>query len=277
MARIAVVDDKEILRESLAATLEREDHETTVFADPVEACGVIKQGRYDLALVDLKMPRMDGLTLIRTVRDAGCDTPIIMMTAYATVSTAVEAMKLGAVDYIQKPFEADTVAVLVDRSLETARLRRDNEALRTSVEDLCQARVMVGSGVTMTRLRDQVERVAASHATVLITGESGTGKELVAAHIHRLSPRGDRPMLCLNCAALSASLLEASCSGTNVVRSPARTARGADGSSWRTVGRCCSTKYPRWRYRFRRSSSVCFRRGSTSALVAARRAPPMFA
>ena len=208
MANIAVVDDKEILRESLAATLTREDHSVTVFADPVEALARIKGGRFDLALVDLKMPRMDGLTLIRDVRASGGDTPIIMMTAYATVSTAVEAMKLGAVDYIQKPFEADAVAVLVDRALEHARLRRENEALRTSMDDLRKERMLVGSGLRMTRLREQLDRVAESHATVLITGESGTGKELVASYIHARSPRGDRPMLCLNCAALSANLLE---------------------------------------------------------------------
>lgn len=208
MADIAVVDDKEILRESLAATLTREDHSVTAFADPVEASAQIKQNRFDLALVDLKMPRVDGLTLIRDVRSAGCETPIIMMTAFATVSTAVEAMKLGAVDYIQKPFEADTIAVLVDRALEHARLRRENEALRASVDDLRESRALVGSGCRMSRLREQLDRVAGSHATVLITGESGTGKELIASYIHQKSPRGDRPMLCLNCAALSASLLE---------------------------------------------------------------------
>jgi DNA-binding NtrC family response regulator len=208
MASIAVVDDKEILRESLAATLMREDHSATTFADPVEALGEIKRNRFDLALVDLKMPRMDGLTLIREARSSGCETPVIMMTAYATVPTAVEAMKLGAVDYIQKPFDADAVSVLVDRALENARLRQENEALRASVDDLREHRELVGSGPAMTGLGEQLERVAASHATVLITGESGTGKELVASCIHRGSPRGDRPMLCLNCAALSANLLE---------------------------------------------------------------------
>ncbi len=208
MAHIGVVDDKEILRASLSAALSREDHTVTTFADPVEALAEIRGGRFDLVLADLKMPRMDGLTLIREIRSAGCDTPIVMMTAYATVSTAVEAMKLGAYDYIQKPFEADTVAVLVERTLEHARLQRENEALRASVDDFCKHRQLIGSGSAMTMLQRQLDRVAVSHATVLITGESGTGKELVASYIHRTSPRGDRPMLCLNCAALSANLLE---------------------------------------------------------------------
>jgi DNA-binding NtrC family response regulator len=208
MAHICVVDDKEILRESLSAALTREDHTVTTFGDPLEALAEVRANRFDLVLADLKMPRMDGLTLIREIRAGGCDTPIIMMTAFATVSTAVEAMKLGAFDYIQKPFELDTVCVLIERALEHARLRRENEALRASVDDLSSRRELIGTGPSMTALRQQLDRVATSHATVLITGESGTGKELVASYIHRSSPRADRPMLCLNCAALSASLLE---------------------------------------------------------------------
>jgi len=208
MAYIGVVDDKEILRESLAATLTREDHTVDTFADPIEALDDIKKNKFDLVLADLKMPRMDGLTLIREMRAASCDAPIIMMTAYATVPTAVEAMKLGAYDYIQKPFEASALIATVERALDHARLQRENEALRTSVEDFRQLRRLVGASPAMEALRRQLDRVAQSHDTVLITGESGTGKELVASYLHLASPRADRPMLCLNCAALSANLLE---------------------------------------------------------------------
>ncbi|MGD2107904.1 MAG: sigma-54 dependent transcriptional regulator [Phycisphaerae bacterium] len=208
MAHICVVDDKEILRDSLTTALSREDHRITAFGDPVEALVEIRSNGFDLVLADLKMPRMDGLTLIREIRSSGCDTPIIMMTAFATVATAVEAMKLGAFDYIQKPFDVDTVCVLVERALEHARLRRENEALRTTVEDVLSRRLLIGSSRAMVELRRQLDRVALSHATVLITGESGTGKELVASHIHHASPRAEEPMLCLNCAALSANLLE---------------------------------------------------------------------
>ncbi len=208
MAHVCVVDDKEILRDSLCAAMEREDHRVTAFADPQEALKRITGGPFDVVLVDLKMPGMDGLSLIRNIRAAGCETPIIMMTAYATVNTAVEAMKLGAFDYIQKPFEAETIAVLIERAIEHARLRRENEALRASVDDLRRQRTLIGAGPAMTTLRTQLDQVAASHATVLITGESGTGKELIAAYLHESSPRAQRPMLCLNCAALSANLLE---------------------------------------------------------------------
>ena len=208
MARICVVDDKEILRESLQATLTREDHEVTTFADPVEALAEIRQGRFELVVSDLKMPRLDGIGLIRQLREGGCETPVIVMTAYATVATAVEAIKLGAFDYVQKPFDADTIAVAVERALEHARLRSENEALRTSIADLKPRRMLIGSSPAMARLRRQLDRVAASHATVLVTGESGTGKELVASYIHAASPRAAAPLLCLNCAALSPHLLE---------------------------------------------------------------------
>lgn len=208
MAHVCVVDDKEILRDSLCAALTREDHRVTTFADPEEALRQISSGAFDVILADLKMPRMDGLTLIRNIRAGGCETPIIIMTAYATVSTAVDAMKLGAFDYVQKPFEAETIAVLIERALEHARLRRENEALRASVNEFMKRRTLIGSGVAMTRLREQIGRVALSHATVLITGASGTGKELAAAYVHQASPRAKQPMLCLNCAALSANLLE---------------------------------------------------------------------
>ena len=208
MARICVIDDKELIRDSLQATLSREDHEVTAFGDPVEALEALKGGAFDLILSDLKMPRMDGIALIREMRAANCDTPVIVMTAYGTVASAVEAMKLGACDYIQKPFDAEAIAVLVDRALQHSRLARENEALRASLSDLRELRPIIGDGNTMIQLRQRMARVAGSDATVLISGESGTGKELVARAIHAKSPRADRPLLCLNCAALSANLLE---------------------------------------------------------------------
>jgi DNA-binding NtrC family response regulator len=208
MARICVIDDKELIRDSLQETLGREDHTVTAFGDPVEALDAVKGGTFDLALSDLKMPRMDGITLIREMRAANCDTPVIVMTAYGTVASAVEAMKLGACDYIQKPFDADAIAVVVDRVLQHSRLARENEALKASICDLHEVRPLIGDSQIMNQLRQRMARVAESDATVLITGESGTGKELVARAIHAKSDRAEHPLLCLNCAALSANLLE---------------------------------------------------------------------
>ena len=208
MARICVVDDKALLRESLSETLGREDHEVQTFEAATVALPEIVSGRFDLVLTDLKMPQLDGIGLLREMRAAGCDTPVIVMTAYGTVSTAVEAMKLGAFDYVQKPFDADVITVQVDRALQHERLAKENEALRISLEDLQAPREMVGDSDVMVQMRVKIAQVARSAGTVLVTGESGTGKELVAWAIHESSPRARAPMLCLNCAALSANLLE---------------------------------------------------------------------
>ncbi len=208
MARVCVVDDQELMRDSLAATLSREDHEVETFGEPAAALGRIKTCHYDAIVSDLKMPGMDGVSLLRSLRQAGVETPLILMTAYGTVESAVEAMKLGAFDYITKPFEADEVCLLVDRAVQHGRLRADNEALRQSIGDLGPARELVGDSPAMRQVRQMIERVARSSATVLIQGDSGTGKELVARSIHASSARSDRVLLCLNCAALSSNLLE---------------------------------------------------------------------
>ncbi len=207
MARVCVVDDKEMLRDSVAETLTRDDHLVTTFADPVEALETIKAGSFDCVVTDLKMPWMDGVTLLRELRAAGCDTSVIVMTAFGTVESAVDAMKLGAFDYITKPFEAEQISLLVDRAVQHALLRSENEALKRSLTD-GDEREMVGDSSAMRVVRETMARIAPSSNTVLVQGESGTGKEMVARALHRSSPRANRPMLCLNCAALSANLLE---------------------------------------------------------------------
>jgi DNA-binding NtrC family response regulator len=208
MASICVVDDKELLRDSLCATLEREDHRVTTFGCPDDALPTITDGQYDLVLTDLKMPGMDGVSMLREMRAAGCETPVIVMTAFGSVASAVEAMKLGAADYVQKPFDADMIVVQVERAISQAQLVKENEALRTSVSDMQMSRDMIGDSDPMIETRIHIAQVANSNGTVLISGESGTGKELVARAIHAASPRSAKPMLCLNCAALSANLLE---------------------------------------------------------------------
>ncbi len=208
MAMICVIDDQAVMRDSVADTLKRADHSVATFADPAQALTAIKQTRFDLIITDLKMPGMNGLSLIRAVREARCEVPIIVMTAYGTVPAAVEAMRLGAFDFVQKPFEAESLTLQVARALSHHRLTTENEALKASIDDLRKDQQMIGDGEAMTEVRRKIEQYANSTATVLVSGESGTGKELVAAAIHRASPRRDRPMLCVNCAALSANLLE---------------------------------------------------------------------
>jgi DNA-binding NtrC family response regulator len=207
MARILIVDDQEMMRDSLAGTLAREGHEIVAASDGPGALSRLSAGRFDLLITDLKMPRMTGIELLNEAKRIRPDMPVVMMTAFATVQTAVEAMKAGAYDYIQKPFEGEEIKLLVERTLEHNRLKLENQALRQMAE-VNAARPLVGSSDVMNEIRRKIEQVAKSSATILIRGESGTGKEVVARAIHTASDRRERPMLAVNCAALSENLLE---------------------------------------------------------------------
>jgi two-component system, NtrC family, response regulator HydG len=208
MARILVVDDQDMMRDSLAGILAREHHDVVAAADGPAALARLGSGsRFDLLITDLRMPRMDGMQLLQEAKRIFPDLPVVMMTAHGTISNAVEAMRQGAYDYLQKPFDGDAIKALVERALEHGRLVRENHALRCATEQSAP-RPLIGHGPAMTDVRRKIELVARSNATVLIRGESGTGKEVVARAIHQASERRDRPMLAVNCAALSENLLE---------------------------------------------------------------------
>ena len=207
MARILVVDDQEMMRDSLAGTLVREGHEVVACVEGAMAVSRLQSARFDLLITDLKMPRMTGIELLAEARRLRPEMPVVLMTAFATVSTAVEAMKAGAYDYIQKPFDGDEIKLLIERTLEHSRLVRENQALRTITESVAP-RPLIGNSDVMNDVRTRIELVGRSSVTVLVRGESGTGKEVVARAIHQASDRRDRPMLAVNCAALSENLLE---------------------------------------------------------------------
>jgi len=210
MACVCVVDDQALIRDSLEKTLAAQEHRVFAFDNAEAALTEIRQRAFDVVLTDLRMPGMDGVALLREMRRLGLDVPVILMTAYASVPTAVETMKLGAFDYVQKPFNAEEVAILVERAIRERLLLRDNEVMRRTIEDLESQRALVGESPAMRPVLEKVQRVAQSSATVLITGESGTGKELIAHGIHAASPRAAQPLLCVNCAALSPTLLAVS-------------------------------------------------------------------
>jgi DNA-binding NtrC family response regulator len=207
MAKILIVDDQEMMRDSLAATLAREGHEVVACTDGPLAVTRLGAAKFDLMITDLKMPKMTGIELLQEAKRLRPELPVVLMTAFATVNTAVEAMKLGAYDYIQKPFDGDEIKLLVERTLEHNRLRLENQALR-SMTEMNVARPLIGGSGVMTEVRQRIELVAKSNATVLVCGESGTGKEVVARLVHSSSERRERPMLAVNCAALSENLLE---------------------------------------------------------------------
>ena len=219
MKTVLIVDDKEMLRDSIAVTLQRAGFTVVSAPDGPGALELIPRKRPDAVITDLRMPGMSGLDLIKQIRDADQDLPVVLMTAFGTIKTAVEAMKIGAFDYITKPFEGDELVIAVKRAIEHARLKRDNAILRlnadssercdaTDADAPCGLDRILGESHAIRQIKEKIRDIAASHGTVLISGESGTGKEVVARTIHDLSPRVDEPFLAMNCAAMSESLME---------------------------------------------------------------------
>ncbi len=222
MSSVLVVDDKEMMRDSVCATLQRAGFGVLTAESGEAAVGLVAQRRPDAVVTDLKMPGLGGLDLLERIRAIDDELPVVVMTAFAAVDTAVRAIKLGAFDYLTKPFEGDELVIAVKRAIGHARLVRENALLRAgsreepggrngSVPQAGRPRGLerlIGESAAMRRVKEQVLAVARSQGTVLVHGESGTGKEVVARAIHELSPRAEAPFLPVNCAALSESLLE---------------------------------------------------------------------
>jgi len=206
VSRILIIDDEAILRDAAAEALRRAGHAVDAFDAGRPALDAFAQSGYDLVLSDLRMPGMDGIAVLEEAKKLSPDVPVILVTAFGTVETAVGAMKKGAYDFIIKPYRLEELEALVARALEHRLLSVENEVLRAKVGD-AEESVAVWSSATKD-IHDLLERAAQSDATVLISGESGTGKEVAARTLHQLSKRRAAPFLCVNCAALSAGLLE---------------------------------------------------------------------
>ncbi len=206
--KVLVVDDKQIMRDSVGATLRRAGLTVVVAADGKAALAAVARHRPDAMITDLRMPEMDGLQLLKRIADIDDQLPVVLMTAYGTVDVAVDAMKHGAFDFVQKPFEGDQLVMTLRRAVEHRRLIHENAALKSSNQSLEEAPMLIGQSQVMRKLGTQIKQIAQSNGTVLVHGQSGVGKEVVARTIHACSQRRDRVMLCVNCAALSSSLLE---------------------------------------------------------------------
>jgi DNA-binding NtrC family response regulator len=205
---ILVVDDEEIVRDSLASWLQEDGYRVDTAPDGPTALAKLAQQPYDILLVDLKMPGMDGLQVLAQAKNLQPDAPVIIMTAYATVDTAVQAMKQGAYDYLVKPFEPEELSLLVGKLTNVQALRRENVLLRKALKRQFEFKDMVSKSPKMEALFQLARMAAKSSSTVLILGESGTGKELLARAIHAESPRRDAPFVGLSCVALTETLLE---------------------------------------------------------------------
>ena len=206
--RLLIVDDELSVRDSLAKWFHEEGYEVTTAENGNDALTRLAESRWDAALVDIKMHGIDGVELQRRIHEIDPQLIVIMMTGYASVETAVAALKNGAYDYVTKPLDPDEIAHLVRKALAHKRTEQENIRLRETVAEVARPEDIVGQSTIMERVFDAIETVGPTDATVLITGESGTGKELVARAIHHASPRKFHPLVVIHCGALTETLLE---------------------------------------------------------------------
>ncbi|HYH84117.1 MAG TPA: sigma-54 dependent transcriptional regulator, partial [Pyrinomonadaceae bacterium] len=208
MANLLIVDDEPGMRQLLSHVFGRAGHTVRAAENGAKALELLRAEPADLIISDVKMPDMNGIELLRKVREFLPDVSVVMMTAFATVETAREAFKLGADDFIQKPFDVDELKLIVEKGLERLRLLQENRAFKRAQRERGRLDQIIGHSQKMQAVYQMIETVAQVQSTVLITGESGTGKEMVARAIHNLSPRADKPFVPVNCGAFTETLLE---------------------------------------------------------------------
>ena len=206
--KILIVEDEKSLREVLTILLEEEGYETASAVDGMAATEMIQQDIYDIVITDLKMPRADGFEVLRKVKEVSPSTNVIMITAFGTTESTIEAMKLGAYEFIHKPFKIDEIRLVVNKAFERKRLSDELSVLREKVQTSYRLENIIGKSPRMQELFRLIPKIAQSSSTVLITGESGSGKELVAAALHNLSPRKGKNFVAINCATFPEGLLE---------------------------------------------------------------------
>jgi len=235
--RILIIDDEESFRHMLSVILKKERYDVETASNGEEGLQRISASPFDQILCDIRMPQMDGMEFLSKAQKMGMDAPIIMMSAYGTVDTAIEAMKLGAYDYISKPFKPDEIILTLRKAEERERLRKENELLRKEVEKEYSFTNIISKNEKMQKIFDVIKKVAQYKSTILITGESGTGKELVARALHYNSDRSQRPFMPVNCGAIPENLLESELFGhakgafTDAIRTKKGLFEEADGGT----------------------------------------------
>jgi len=207
-ASLLIVEDEEKMRELLQKILTTEGYRVRTASNGSEALAMIEETPFDIVLSDVKMPGLNGIELLKAVKKISADTYVVIMTAFGTIDSAVEAMKQGAFDYVSKPFKMDEIRILMNKIMEEKALREEVISLRKEVKRRYQYSNIIGKSKSMQEVFDMIERVADGKSTVLIQGKSGTGKELVAKAIHYNSPRKNKPLVAVNCSAIPETLLE---------------------------------------------------------------------
>lgn len=205
---ILTVDDDDEFRGVVARRFQRRGYHVEHTGSPSQALAIAERQHFDVAILDIAMPEMDGIQLLERLRQIDPDTQLIMLTGQGTIETAIRAMKLGAYDYLTKPCELAELEVQVERAYEKGQLARENQNLKTALRRSGPPTQIIGNSPAIRQLLHMIEKVAATDSSVLIQGESGTGKELVARAVHQGSPRADKPLVVINCAALQETLLE---------------------------------------------------------------------
>ncbi len=202
------VDDDPTAGELLQRFCEGTSYDSQVYQDPITALNYFREHGADVIITDLQMPGMNGMELLSEIRDKDCEIPVIIITAHSTVSNAIEALRLGASDFLKKPFDMEELLLLVEKTLERSYLRRENRILRSQLEDEKSTQDIVGNSAALHEVFKTIKKVADVRCSVIIEGESGTGKELAARAIHNMSQVADKPFVIIDCGALSGTLLE---------------------------------------------------------------------
>ncbi|MBI4698056.1 MAG: sigma-54-dependent Fis family transcriptional regulator [Nitrospirae bacterium] len=208
MEKILIVEDKDSMAQMLKETLEPEGYEVVIARDGADGIRKIKESKFDVVLTDLQMPKKDGLEVLRASKEENSLIPVIVMTAFGTIETAVRAIKMGAYDFITKPLDTDHLLMLIKRSLENQRLITENMLLKDKLSGQLGMPTIIGKSPLMLEVANNIQKVSTTKTTVFLLGESGTGKELFARAIHFLSPRKEHPFIPINCAAIPRELLE---------------------------------------------------------------------
>ena len=271
ISHILVIDDEKNYLIVMEALLKDAGYEVTALNDPEMALHFLDESEVDVVITDMKMPKLTGKEVLQRIKKSWPDLPVLIMTAFGSIESAVEAMRYGAFDYITKPFANDELLLSVHNAVELSKAHRQYKLLQESLEERYRTHHIIGKSKAIRNTLSIVDRVAISRSTVLITGESGTGKELVARAIHFSSPRKEGPFVSVNCMAFNSGVLESELFGheqgafSGAVRRKPGLFEAACGSNRPITARCFLTKSANSAWIFRSSCSACFRSASLSA------------